>query len=225
MFLAKSHIDFHCSRPKIQSSRSRRPSVVPSATKLHAPQTSARHTAGCSAAETKASAPLPSEGSVVGADKAGREEASNGTEDSTPPAGRAGRAWNETSTTWFKEKQKREEGNKLKAKRKEHETVLKDLEFIQSRRAAMNDRAHEIKLNSPKYTYHVRRWTAARTIQKHGRRHFLEWTKTHAWRPRVTLHPEFRMQQLREYSGKDWSQHDVPDHLLSAWGLLNGAAQ
>ena len=78
-------------------------------------------------------------------------------------------------------------------------TPSQDLQFIQQRKAKQKDWEHELKLESPQYCYHVRRWTAANTIQRAARQYFLEWTKTHKWRPRVTLHPEMLAKEFRDY--------------------------
>mmetsp|Transcript_5382 Transcript_5382/g.13738 ORF Transcript_5382/g.13738 Transcript_5382/m.13738 type:complete len:113 (-) Transcript_5382:400-738(-) len=106
----------------------------------------------------------------------------------------------------------------MRAKQKEHEQILKDLSFIQERKSAQNDRAHAMKLTDPRYAYHVRRWIAAATIQRHARAHYATWTKTGAWRARVNLHPEMRRQMFLDYMYKSrWDAHEVPRHLLDVW--------
>jgi len=134
---------------------------------------------------------------------------------------RAARAWNDDrAASWYKERRRREAENKTRTKLKEKETLEKDWSFIRRQRAVRQERAHDLKLGDPRYAYHIRRWTAATAIQRRARAHFVEWTKTDAWRTRVLVHPELRLQLFLEYARRtEWAQLEVPGHLLAAWNM------
>lgn len=129
------------------------------------------------------------------------------------------RPWNDKSASdWFKEKQQKAANCKTNEKLREHEQILKDLSYIRRRKAAQADRAHAMKLNDPRYAYHIRRWTAASRIQRAARAHYALWSITKAWRAKVNLHPEMRRKMFLDHIyNSRWDKHIVPQHLLESW--------